>query len=131
MGAEIMAKSIPHHGHDCILVGRSSGAVSLQDGRQVHVGDRVTTDQHKVTLDYIALVDDAERLAGRRAVGGHDGCHAHLLAAAGGSGPPLALIEVLFDLIGMGAAEDESLRSRVDYFQTSVQPLHFSCTMMV
>ena len=52
-----------HHGHDCILVGGAAGAMRLEHRPQVHVGDGVAVDEHKVALDDVALLDDAQRLA--------------------------------------------------------------------
>ena len=80
----------------------------LERASEVHVRHGVSADEDEVGADDVFVVDQPERLAGADAVGAHDGVDDE----AGGVAPR-AVLDVLRELIGVRAAEDEYLLDAV------------------
>lgn len=68
-------RAAQHHGHDGVFVSLPARPMLLDGIPEVHVGDAVARDEHKVGFDNVLLVDTAKGFSYRHAVGGDDGPH--------------------------------------------------------
>ena len=100
------------HGHAGIAVRLSPCAVLCEGVVEGHIGDQIAVDEEEVAADEAALVEIAEEVADRGGVGDAD-------EFEGGEGggdavgvPSFRVVDVVLDLLGVGAAVDEDFLDR-------------------